>query len=436
MGISRVILIAASASFLAAFAGLSLTTRSEVSRRPSSDSAARAGPLRPGASTDERIVRQQAVVRASPRDPDGYTLLASSYLQKVRETGDSSFYTRADSVIARALSLAPEDAAALTERGSLRLARHDFGGALDDGLRAWRLAPEVIKPYGVLVDAYVELGRYARAERTLQRMIDLKPDLAAYSRVSYFRELHGDLPGAMEAMKLAVSAGGGTPENTAYVDTLLGNLEFARGRDDAAERAYRQALARFPRHVPARAGLARVLAARGDLDAAAEAFRDVVNRLPLPEYVVALGETELAARRPAQAGYDLALVRAEQRLLRGNGVNTDTELALFEADHGDPRRGVLLAKRAWASAPSVRSADALGWALTRSGRPRQGLGWGRRALALGSRDPMFLFHAGISARGAGRRAAARRWLARSLGDNPRFSPLWAPRARRALEQLR
>ena len=435
MGSARLILIAAAVSFLVAFTGLSLVIGSEDPRRPSGDPLARTAPLRPGASTDERIARQQAVVRAAPRDPDGYTALASVYLQKVRETGDPTFYMRADGALDRALSLAPDHAAALTERGALRLARHDFRGALSDGLRARRLAPEVIKPYGVVVDASLELGRYAQAERTLQRMIDLKPDLAAYSRVSYFRELHGDLAGATEAMKLAVSAGGGTPENSAYVGTLFGNLQLAYGRPDAAERAYRRALAQFPRHLPARAGLARVRAARGDLDAAAATLRGVVNRLPLPEYVVALGETELAAGRPARAARDLALVRAEQALLGGNGVNTDSELALFEADHGDPRRGVVLARRAWASAPSVRSADALGWALTRAGDPQQGLAWGRRALALGSRDPMFRFHAGISARDAGRRGLARRWLALSLADNPRFSPLWAPRARRALARL-
>ena len=39
----------------------------------------------------------------------------------------------------------------------------------------------------------------------------------------------------MRAMRLAVSAGGATPENLAYVQTLLGQLEFdgghlARGR--------------------------------------------------------------------------------------------------------------------------------------------------------------------------------------------------------------
>jgi hypothetical protein len=49
---------------------------------------------------------------------------------------------------------------------------------------------------------------------------------------------------------------------------------------------------------------------------------------------------------------------------------------------------------------------------------------------------MFLFHAGMAARGSGRRAEARRLLARSLSLNPRFSALYAPQARRALEGLR
>jgi tetratricopeptide (TPR) repeat protein len=160
-----------------------------------------------------------------------------------------------------------------------------------------------------------------------------------------------------------------------------------------------------------------------------------VNRLPLPQYVVSLGEAELAAGRTAAARRDLALVRAEEKLLQANGVNTDVDLALFEASHGNPSRAVILARRAWAQAPSVRSADALGWALTRAGRPAAGLRFARRALALGSRDPMFLFHAGLSAQAAGRASEARAYLVESLALNPRFSPLYAPQARRALEEL-
>jgi hypothetical protein len=104
-------------------------------------------------------------------------------------------------------------------------------------------------------------------------------------------------------------------------------------------------------------------------------------------------------------------VRAEQRLLGRSGVDVDVDAALFEADHGSPRRAVALARRAWAAAPSVRSADALGWALTRSGHARAALPWAARALRLGSRDPAFNLHAGLAARAAGRPALAATRLA-------------------------
>jgi tetratricopeptide (TPR) repeat protein len=366
---------------------------------------------RPGAPTDERIHVLQATVRAAPRRADGYTLLAGAYLQKVRETGDAGFYVRAEGVLGRALALAPQDPAALTERGALALARHDFRGGLADALRARALAPAVNKPFGVLVDALVELGRYHQAGRALQQMVDRHPDLAAYARVSYFRELHGDLDGAATALRQAVSAGGEVPESDAYVRSLLGQLELVRGHLGAARLAFRGALHSVPGYVPAAAGLAKVDVARGHVAAAIARLRVVVARLPLPEHVIALAEAERVAGRRAAAVRDLALVRAEQRLLTAAGVDTDVDMALFEADHGSPRRAVALGRRAWAAAPSVRSADALGWALTRSGHPREGLRWAGRALRLGSRDPLFLLHAGRAAHGAGQGARAARWLA-------------------------
>jgi tetratricopeptide (TPR) repeat protein len=390
----------------------------------------------PGATTDQRIRILQATVRADPRRADGYVLLAGAYEQKVRETGDAAFHARAGAALDRALALAPGDPAALTERAALEASRHDFRASLRDALTAHRRAPDVAKPYGVLVDSLVELGRYGAAARALQEMVDRRPDLAAYARVSYFRELHGDLPGAVAAMRLAVSAGGGTPEATAYVQALLGDLEFARGDLVAASAAYRQALFVLPDHAPSEVGLAKVEAARGHLAGAIRRLRGVVERLPLPQYVVALGETELAAGRTAAARRDLALVRVEERLQALGGVNTDVDLALFEADHGSPARAVTLARSAWASAPSVRSADALGWAHTRAGDRAAGVRWARRALRLGSRDPMFLYHAGIAARAAGDRGLARRWLGRALAANPRFSPIYAPNAARALRGLK
>jgi hypothetical protein len=156
-------------------------------------------------------------------------------------------------------------------------------------------------------------------------------------------------------------------------------------------------------------------------------MRHVVDRLPLPEHVVALGELQLAAHRPAAAHRTFALLGAERRLLANAKVDTDAEAAVFEADHGSPRRALALARRAYASAPGVRAADALGWALTRAGHPREGLRWARRALRLGSLDPLLRFHAGI----AGGRHGARD-LRLALAHGLAAHPWQAAQAREAL----
>jgi tetratricopeptide (TPR) repeat protein len=418
-------LFAAALAFALALAVFTATRGGE--RAAAGAPVAAAPSLRPDVDTDAQVRRLQAAVRrGAPREAE----LAAAYLQKARETGDPSFYTRADGVLRRALQRGPADPAELAEAAALAAGRHDFRAAERLARQARSLAPGSIGAFPILVDALVELGRYGEAERALQRMVDLKPNLPAYARVSYFRELTGDLRGAAEALQLAVAAGGPVPESVAYVQSLLGSLELTRGRLAASRRAYAAALAAVPGYAPAAAGRARLAARSGDLGLAISRWRSLVARLPLPEYVIALGEAELAAGRTAAGRADLAIVRAQERLLADAGVDTDVELAIYEADHGDRRRAVRLAREAWAQAPSVRSADALGWALTRAGERRAGLRWARRALELGSLDPTFRYHAGIA---AGDTSEGRRNLRLALEHGLDAHPLHADRARAALE---
>lgn len=353
-------------------------------------------------------------------------------LQNARETADPRTFARAQAAFDTARELDPRSVDALVGLGTLAMSRHHFREALGLAQAAVRLAPGLARPYAVLVDAQVELGEYRAAERSVNRMIDLRPDLASYARVSFLRELHGDLDGAMEAMRLAVSSGGDAPENAAYAQSLLAHLEATRGRRAAARRAYTTALRRVDGYVPALAGIARLDASAGRLTRAVTAMRDVVRRQPLPEHIVALGELELLAGRPevARRHFD-----EQRRTMSTQGSDEDVSLALLEAEHGDRRRAVTVAHRAWRAAPSVHSADALGWALTQHGRPDEGLRWARRALRLGSVDPVFLARAGLSAVAAGDRVAATRYLRRALARDDHFSAVWAPRARRALAAL-
>ena len=372
-----------------------------------------AHPVLTGTSTD--IPNLQRAVRSSPKNEELRSALAAAYLQRVRETGDPSFYTRAEGVLR-----APKTPDGLATAGELALARHDFAGALKLGIRAGA------EGSFVRVDALVELGRYAEAERELQAMVDRKPNLAAYARVSYLRELNGDLQGAAGAMRLAVAAGGPAPENNAYVRALLGELERRLGHRAQARREFGMALALVPGFPAAEAGMAR-------LEGGTQRLRRVVDTLPLPDYVVALGETELAAGRTDAARRDLELVEAEQQLQRAAGVDVDVELAVFEADHGSPAKAVTLARRGWDAAPSVRAADALGWALTRSGDAESGYRWSKRALKLGSLDPIWRSHAGLSALAAGRRSEGRKQLRIALAHGLDGYPWQAQRVRAALK---
>ena len=389
----------------------------------------------PGASTVEAIAATRAAIEEEPGAAALHATLGDLYYQRGRETAKSTWNEKAHASYRQALALNPQSAHATTGLGTLALAKHDFGGGLRYGEQALRLEPNSVRPYAAIVDGQIELGRYGDARRSLDRMVALKPNLASYARISYFRELHGDLDGALEAMRLAVSAGGGSAENIAYVETLLGNLELQRGEIAHAGRAYRTALARVPDYLPARAGLATVAAANGQLDRAITGYEAVVETSAVHEYHLLLLEALLADNRDRAAREEIAAIRGNQAIERRNGVNTDAELAIFEADHGSAARAVELGRAAVRTAPSVSAADAYSWALTAAGRGDAALRWAQRALRTGWRDPLVRYHAGMAAKLAGEPAPARRWLSQALELNPRFSPLHAPRARRALARL-
>src|SRR5207244_817655 len=110
--------------------------------------------------------------------------------------------------------------------------------ARDIAQHAADLSPEDPAPYGILADANLETGQYEAAIAALETMVHLKPNLASYSRISYVRELHGDIDGAIEAMEMAIRAGGPKSENTAWCVVHLGNLYLNSSRLALAEESY------------------------------------------------------------------------------------------------------------------------------------------------------------------------------------------------------
>jgi tetratricopeptide (TPR) repeat protein len=373
-------------------------------------------------------------VRDQPDDAGVLARLAAMYIQRARESGDPSFYGLADAAVNDASMIAPDDAQVLVVAGTLALAKHDFEAALQFAERARSINPDVVATYGVLTDALVELGRYGEAAAAAQEMIDRRPDFASYSRASYLRELHGDLAGAIVAMELA-AAGAPSDFDEAWARVIIGNLELQRGDVDAAARAYERADQALPDDAMVQAALARIEIARDDVQAAETLLRSAVQQRPLPEYAIALGELLESQGRSSEAEEQYALVRATQQLFASSGVDTDIELALFDADHGNPEAAYQSALAAYARRPGIFAADTLAWAAFKAGRIEEARRYTLESLRLGTRDPRLLYHAGIVAEALGDAKKARTYLEQSVAMAPAGSMLAVTAAREALEGL-
>jgi tetratricopeptide (TPR) repeat protein len=391
----------------------------------------------PWSRTERELSSLQESVRDNPKNGRNKTLLGTTYLQKARETGDPTYLSKAEQLFKQALDLNSNDFEAMAGMGSLSLSRHQFWEALRWGEKGLVLNPWSAELHGVVGDACVELGEYDRAVKIFQKMVDLRPQLSAYSRVSYIRELYGDTQGAIEAMSIAVSSGAPNRENTAWCQVQLGHLYFNQGNYRMAERQYQNALKHLPKYVHALAGIARLRVAQSKFDEGARLYEEVVAAMPLPEYVIALGDLYEAVGKKDLAKKQYDLVLAMEELYRANGIDTEMEMALFEVDHhGNVSVALKQAQRQIQKQGNIKAADVLAWALYKAGRYQEAESTIEKALRLGTKDPLFLYHAGMIHYRAGQRTKAKECLSQALALNPHFSIRHAPVARHTLDELR
>lgn len=416
--------------------GVLAESRTAAAPAPSAAPEALAGQALTGVAGGvgaSEAARLEAELDARPRDARLLTTLGLAYQVRWRETSDPTYLSRSETVLRRALRVDPLEANAVLGLGAVALIRHDFRTALVHGRQAARLLPGSARPFGVIGDALVELGRYDQAFTAFETMVARRPNLASYARVAYARELVGDVEGARGAMRLALETAAGQPEPSAWAFVELSKLEHGPGRVERAERLLRRALVLVPGYAPARMELARVELAKGRLATALRQARLAAEATPTPHTFDLVAELLDRAGRHAAATRQRAAGGPLDAELRANGMRIGLEIAVHQSDFGvDPVRTVAVARRARAEAPSIHGDDALGWALARAGHCTEALSHARRALRLGTRNPLMLFHRGYAEGCAGNREAMRAFYVQALAIDPEFSVRWAPVARAAL----
>lgn len=431
-----VVVVGLSATLVGGGAAFLSVRDAEPAAPPAAVPAAPAAGLVNQSGVRGALAALQDRVRAVPKDWQALAALGSAYVEQSRLTGDPSWYAKADEAFAASMKLNTErNFAALGGLSGLAAARHDFVAALSYADKGLAINPASATLHGARTDALIELGRFDEAQTAVQTMADLRPDLAAYVRASYLRELNGDTATALEFMQEAEKNAGSHAE-ASFTIYHQGELKENSGRLDDAEADFTRAKQVDPTSVAAREGLARVAAARGRTAEAIAAFEGLVAERPLPAYAAALTDLYTIAGRPADAARQRDLLVVQGKLLAANGGNADLELALHSADNRvDVPNAVALARAEWAKRKSIHVADALAWALYADGKFAEAKTYADQALRIGTRNASFHFHRGMIHAAVGETAAARRDLETALSINPTFSPRHAEEARKTLAGL-
>ena len=387
-------------------------------------------------STDKQIAYYQQLLKRTPQSARAYYGLGDALIRKARESGDPSYFNRAEAALKKSLDLAPENGGVLRHLAYVFYSRHEFAPAALYARQAVEMNPSDSDSYGVLGDALLEVGQYAEAQAAYAYMIELDESLYSYGRRAGLKSARGDVAGAIADLERAIAIGKASKqpaESIAWTEWQLGAEYFAQGNLPAAESNYRRSLESYPNYYRALAGMAQLRGAQQDYHEAIALYQKALAVLPMPEYAAALGEVFEKVGKPDEARKQFELVEYIGQLNALNQALYNRELAYFYADRDiKPAEGLALARRELDYRRDVYAYDVLAWNLHRNGKYDEARAAIDQALRLGTQDAKLFFHAGMIYQRLGESVKAKEFLQRALATNPHFHVLFAAQAARTV----
>ena len=368
------------------------------------------------------------------------TYIATLYDARGRLTGDIGDYSRAQTAVAQALAILPDYATAQVLRARLLQTLHDFPGALAAAQAILQKDPTVLQALATAGDAKLELGDVKGAAAAFVSLEKQAPGPAVTARLSRLAFIRGDTASAVSLAQRAwdeASAAGQTGASLGWYAYLAGMTAISTGSPDAALRWFQKANGEWPDSYLAIAGEARAQAALGQTDAAIATYQQAIATAPQPDSLTTLGDLYALKGDGKLAADQYATVEAIGRLAAVNQQVYNRQLVLFSVNHErDLAEALRLAQQELQVRKDPYGYDAEAWALLANGRAVDADAAMTKALAFGTRDALFLYHAGEIANTLGDSARARDLLGQALSIDGALDPLSANRARTALVAIR
>nr|WP_295934268.1 tetratricopeptide repeat protein [uncultured Dyadobacter sp.] len=372
--------------------------------------------------TKEKVAELKKKVRENPGDVKPRLQLVVIYLSEARITGEHPYYYPAVlGMLDDVLVIEPKNFEATTFKASVKMSQHQFADARQLAQQALQINPNNAYVYGVLVDANVELGNYKEAVTMSDKMQALKPSLESYSRASYLREIYGNYPGAIEAMKLAVEAGLPGSEPQCWAKNTLGHLYETTGQLKQAEMQYREILAMRPSYAFALRGLAQVYKANKQYDQALTELENAAKIMPEFSFHEEMADIyALQGQKEKAAGKYQEVVKMLYEDSR-SGHTVDLELCKLYSKTGQLDSAMAYGLKEYSKRPeNIDVNHALAHVYFRDGNNEKAQQHMQVALRTGSKDPELLQVASSIEMAMGNKAKGNRLLVLAKKTNPRF----------------
>lgn len=375
-------------------------------------------------ATSEELIKQ---IEYNPNDTKTAIALATLYIQEGRITANYMYYDAAAmKYINRILENEPGNFEALTLKSLLYMSQHHFADGLTIAEKAQKINPYNALIYGLLVDGNVEMGNYKTAVENSDKMVSIRPDIRSYSRISYLREIHGDYPGAIDAMKMAVGAGGVGDEPTEWTRIQLARLYENTGDTLSAKMHYTIALEERPGYAYAIAGLGHISMISKDYEKAISYYEQaarLINDYAIKEQLSQLyrmtGDTKKANDLLAKIvdGMNNDSKKGDED--ESIGHYADRELAYAYLLKGDNDNALKHALLEYDRRPeNIDVNETVGWVYYKMGNFEKAKGYIDTALKTNCKNPVLLCHAGLIYAKSGKREKAKEILTEALKNNP------------------
>ncbi len=363
-------------------------------------------------------------------NPENYKAklnLSQAYIQEARVTGDHAYYDAAAlELLDDVVKNEPKNFDALCCKATVLLSQHHFAEALLVAQNALVINNQSAFIYGIMCDAYVELGKYKEAVKVTDKMISIRPDIRSYSRISYLREIHGDYKGSIEIAKLAVAAGYPGLEQSVWARIILGNLYKNIGQLDSAEYQYKYALVERPDYAFAIAGLASIAKAKGNYKEAIAGYEKAKAMIieysfddELTDLYKLNNEPQKAINSALDVVEQLSPISNVDENEKGHGHYADRELAYAYLKVPNLDSALNHAIIEYNRRPeNIDVCETIAWVYYKLKNYTEANKMINKAMATNSQNPLLLYRAGLIKTKVGEVAVGGELIKKALATNP------------------